>query len=137
MATKSAENDVIMRAKLSSRAKFNVPDLSSATIENVEDEKSGKEAQALAVDKLDQQAKAREHGRTEKFRDAVALAVLIVFWLAFAGIVTLGLIWFWHLITPPGSLRFLDTNQIDRIGTLLLGGITTSFVSGYAKKRIG
>lgn len=135
-ADASASEAQLARDKLSERPSLNVPDFSSPIVENSPDNKSEKEAAAIAAGTLDEAAKRNEHDRTEKFRDAVALAVLILFWIAFAAMVVATIIWFWHLITPPGWCHFLEEKQLDKIGNLLMGGITTSFLSNYAKKRL-
>jgi predicted histidine transporter YuiF (NhaC family) len=99
------------------------------------DTKAVNEAAALAVGDLENDAAKNEHGRTEKFRDHVALAILVVFWLAVIGICIAGLFWFWHLVVPD-QLHFLNSMQVDRIGSILTGGAITTFISGYAKKRL-
>jgi hypothetical protein len=99
------------------------------------DNKSVKEAKALAQGSLEEEAKRNEHSRTERFRDHVAKAILIVFWIVFVALVLAGMLWFWHLIMPE-SKHFLSSYQTDKIGNWLFGGMLSVFMNNYAKKRL-
>lgn len=102
----------------------------------VNDKKTENEAKALATDSLAEVANAKEHDRNERLRDSVALGIRWIFWIFLFCITVMGLIWFYHQVCPL-KWHFLDLQQIDKIGTLLIGGASSSFVSGYAKKRLG
>jgi len=94
------------------------------------------EAHSLAAGSLEEDAAKNDHRRNESFRNAVSWATLIIFWLAVVAIVVAGVCWFWHLMTPDW-LHFLEPRQSEKIGSLLLGGVMSNAVSGYAKKRLG
>lgn len=121
------------REALAKRGKLNVPHLEAQA--GGSDSNSEREAQAIANSELELVSATREHGRIERLRDHVAIAALILFWVGFIIIVVAGAVWAVHLIIPPDKL-FLTQPQLDKLTLFLFGGGLTSFVSGYAKKRL-
>lgn len=100
------------------------------------DLKSESEARGFAGDDLDTVAKQNEHNRTETFRNSVAWGVLVLFWAVVIGAILMGAFWLWHIVTPD-CLHFLSPAAVDKIQTLLIGGTSSGFMSGYAKKKLG
>ncbi|WP_148209801.1 hypothetical protein [Azorhizobium caulinodans] len=99
------------------------------------DDAARKEASALASGDLEAEAAKKEHSRTERFRDHVAIAILIVFWAGFLSLSVLAVLWFINFIIPPEK-AILTSSQSERIISFLTGGGLTSFVANYAKKRL-
>lgn len=91
---------------------------------------SGKSAEELK--KLANNAEAK---RTEKFRDhfeRLSLWTLYIVWFA---LITMGLIWVYHLVTPD-CMHLLLTEQIEKLQTFLTGGVIAGVASGHTKRRL-
>lgn len=99
------------------------------------DDAARKEASALASGDLEAEAAKKEHGRTERFRDHVAVAILIIFWLRFVALIIAAILWCINFIMPPEK-ALLTSSQSERIISFLTGGGLTSFIANYAKKRL-
>jgi hypothetical protein len=124
----------VLREALMRRKPRTIPDVKNESEEA--DQKAFNEAAAIASGDLETEAAKNEHVRTQRFRDHFAGGMITVFWIILVCIIVMGLIWFWHLITP-NVWHFLTPPQTEKIGTLLFGGAISAFVAKYAEKRIG
>lgn len=126
----------LLREALSKRPVLQVPRMTDVLpADGASDDSARREASALASGGLEAEAAKREHGRTERFRDHVAIAILFLFWLGFAILVASAVLWCVNFILPE-SRAFLTQNQADRIISFLTGSGVTTFVTKYAKKRL-
>ena len=116
------------------RRRVRVPDLHEPVFAADANGDATKEADALASGTLEQQSQVKEQGRTERFRDHVSIAILILFWIGFLALLGAALLWAADFLLPAHNL--LDDNQSSKIFSFLTGGGLTGFVAGYAKKRL-
>lgn len=123
-----------MRAALAKRGAIPVPRIDEAPKTSKQDDAAFQEASAIAAGNLEEEALKKEHNRTERFRDHVAVAMLIVFWLGFLAAVGAAGLWTADFLVP--SKELLDDSQANTIISFLTGGGILTFVSGYAKKRL-
>jgi hypothetical protein len=123
-----------LRAALAGRARVRVPDITETKKPADANGAATQEAEALALGTLEDQSKANETARTERFRDHVAVAILIAFWIGFAALLGSGLLWAADFLWPAFGL--LDDAQSNKIISFLTGGGVTGFVTSYAKKRL-
>jgi hypothetical protein len=126
-------NNEQTREALGKREKKKIP-LSKGESANGDD-KATAEAKAISTGDLEKTASENEHGRTERFRNHVAYAILGLFWVVFVCVILSGTVWFYHLIFPE-KWHFLTSAQVEKIGNQLFGGVVSVFISGYAKKRL-
>jgi hypothetical protein len=89
-----------------------------------------------SLDDLKKESLQREHDRTEDFRDIFDGLVKLGMSIAFLGIIALGVIWVWHLITPE-SWQWLSHEQIDHIQGMITGGVLAAVVGDHFKRRLG
>ena len=94
------------------------------------------EAAAFAANQdIEKDGKHRDHVRFQKFRDHVNLASLILFWTVcasvFAGILTFS----WHMLTPE-SWYYLNSDQLEKLKTILGAAVLSSALTGYANKHM-
>lgn len=135
-STNDDERQRLLREALSRRPVLQVPRIpDDLPASDTPDDAARREASALASGDLEAEAAKREHGRTERFRDHVAVAIICSFWLAFAILVIASVLWCVNFIMPEGE-TFLTQNQADRIISFLTGSGVTTFVTKYAKKRL-
>lgn len=104
------------------------------------DSKAQKEADQFGSKRTPEQlasdAAELEHGRTQRFRDAfehMAIGALIV---GCVTILVLAVIWALHLVMPP-RMRWLSSEDLTHIQTLLTAGVLVGVVSSHFKKRLG
>jgi hypothetical protein len=104
------------------------------------DDRSNEEAKQLASGKptneLKRIAEENEAGRTEKFRDHFETLALITLYVVWAIVILFALVWAYHLVAPVGWCRLPDA-QIDKIQSILAGGIIAGIATGHVKRRIG
>jgi hypothetical protein len=60
---------------------------------------------------------------------------LVVFWVALAILLSMLVVWAWHIITPD-RYHFLNESASDRLQTILVSVLGSSFVSGAARRWI-
>lgn len=94
------------------------------------------EAAAFAANQdIEKDGKHRDHVRFQKFRDHVNLASLILFWTVcasvFAGILTFS----WHMLTPE-AWYYLNSDQLEKLKTILGAAVLSSALTGYANKHM-
>lgn len=94
-----------------------------------------REAIAIETGSLEADAKQKEHGRHQKFRDHINIATLVVFWTVMSCLVVSIIIFTFHMISPD-SWHFLSEAQIGTLKTLLGGAILSSAMSGYVNNRM-
>lgn len=123
-----------LRAALAARDRVHVPNLQEPRFAADANGDATKEADALASGTLEQQSQVKEQGRTERFRDHVSIAILILFWIGFIALLGAALLWAANFLLPTWGL--LDETQSSKIFSFLTGGGLTGFVTGYAKKRL-
>ena len=99
------------------------------------DNAAQREAQAFAEGTLEEQSKRREHRRSERFRDHVSLAALVVVWLIFALFAVAMLILAFHYFMPT-RWGWLDKDQLDTLRTVVFSGAITSTATAYFVKRV-
>jgi hypothetical protein len=61
---------------------------------------------------------------------------LVVFWVSLFILLGLLSVWAWHILTPD-SLHFLSAQGIEKLQTVLISVLGSSFVSGAARRWIG
>lgn len=109
-----------------------IPSL-SANLPN-EDGSATKEAESLANETLEQEAKKNEHQRKEKFKQHFSWAALGVFWIVAVSLILILLFWVWHLITPM-YLHFLTEIQVNKLQDILFSVIATKVIQEYFRKN--
>lgn len=97
-------------------------------------EKAQKEAVALADGTLEDLAKAGEHTRNEKIRNAVGTAGVWVVWILFIIVVAAVITVSWHYIMPE-KWTWLTPQQVSDLKGPLIGA-GTGFAGAYFKKRL-
>lgn len=108
-------------------------DDSSAAASNARRYASIEAAKLNAGTDLENDAKLKDHGRTQSFRDNADKAAKIVFWCLILCIVWSMVVYAFHKLTPWG---FLGSEQIDKIETFLTAVLFSSALSGYVNKRL-
>lgn len=97
-----------------------------------------KEARQIALglpeDELRRLAATGEHHRNEKFRNHFERIALCSLWAAWVVIIVLAGTWLWHVVTP---LHWLPPESVDRIQTLVTGGVIAGIAGGHIKRRLG
>jgi hypothetical protein len=107
--------------------------------EAVADGKAVAEAQQLSgdstIDELRRQAEASDHGRNERFKDALEKIANVAMWVAAALILTITVVWVYHLVMPA-SCQWLTPSQFDKIQSILVSVAVSSVVTAYFQKRL-
>ena len=98
------------------------------------DQKAESEGIGFAYGTLDDDARRKEHGRREAWRDHVAAAALILFWLVIALLSASMMIYAIHTLTP---WQWLTDDQLDAIKGFLFSGSLVGFASTYAARNLG
>lgn len=117
-----------------------LPPEEAATLKqaNVDGDTGQQEAKILTRDftkaQIEKEAATREHQRSEWFKDHFERLAIISLYAVFLIFLTVGGIWFWHLLTP---WPFLTPEQVKAIQNIATGGIIASIATGHAKKRLG
>ena len=88
---------------------------------------SGKSSDVIHSEAIVAEARRIERFRNH-FENLIVITTVYLVWLA---MVIVGLIWFYHLIAPPGLPRLPDT-QVNTIQSI----VTASMLSGIASKRL-
>ncbi len=106
----------------------------------IEDPKDRKEYEALAeLEEARIRAKKhrieKDHERDERFRDAANTSLIWAFRGIVAAISVMGLIWFYHLVSPL-YWQWLSERQVVKLQNLLTGGIITSILVKYFESRL-
>lgn len=84
---------------------------------------------------LEGDEKAQEHGRHQRFQNHANWVALGLLWCV-AAFTLIGMtIYIFHLLAPE-AWRWLDTDALDKIRTLLTGVLFSSAISGYVNKRM-
>ena len=84
-----------------------------------------------SLNEIHSEAKAAKVRRIERVLDHSGILIIITVYLVWSAIIILGLIWFYHLIAPPGFPRLPDT-QMNTIQSI----VTASVLSGMASRRL-
>lgn len=94
------------------------------------------EAVAMAGNKdLENDGKKNEHDRHQRFQNHANWVALGLLWCV-AAFTLIGMtIYIFHLLAPE-AWRWLDTDALDKIRTLLTGVLFSSAISGYVNKRM-
>lgn len=94
------------------------------------------EAAAFAANQdIEKDGKHRDHVRFQKFRDYVNLASLILFWTVCASVLVGILTFSWHMLTPE-SWYYLNSDQLEKLKTILGAAVLSSALTGYANKHM-
>ncbi len=106
-------------------------------VDDAPDRLDSEEPNAFAsADDLEKVEKTRAHSRRETFRDQYHIALLLLFWGFFCTLAASGLIWAWHLLTPPIAHFLLDA-QLDKIQSTFFTGIVSAGLSiGFRTKYL-
>ena len=86
-------------------------------------------------DVIRSEAKAAEARRAERFRNHFENLIVITLYMVWLAIIIVGLIWFYHLIAPPGLPR-LPYTQVNTIQSILTASMLTGIASKRLKKRL-
>jgi len=78
---------------------------------------------------------ARDLQRGDSVRAHIHRGGLCVFWVSVFLLLSLLLVWTWHLVTPD-SWHFLNAEGRDRLQTILVSILGSTFVSGAARRWI-
>lgn len=97
-------------------------------------EKAQKEAVAFVDGTLEDLAKAGEHTRNEKIRNAVGNAGVAVVWILFVIVVAAVITVSWHYIMPE-KWAWLTPQQVSDLKGPLVGA-GTGFAGAYFRKRL-
>lgn len=90
----------------------------------------------LTASELKRESEKNEHDRSENFKNHFERIAVIALY-GIAGIFTVfGLIWFWHLTTPP-VWHWLAADEVSRLQNFVTGGIIATVAGGHIKKRLG
>lgn len=79
---------------------------------------------------------SRERLRGDVRQSHLHLGGLIVFWSALIVLLSMIVVWAWHILTPD-SWQFLNHEAKDKLQTILISILGSSFVSGAARRWIG
>ena len=77
----------------------------------------------------------KDHERDERFRDAANTSLIWAFRGVVAAISVMGIIWFFHLVSPVW-MQWLTEVQIGKLQHLLTGGVVTSILVKYFENRL-
>lgn len=100
------------------------------------DSLAASEAAAMAGNKnLESDGKTKEHGRHQLFQDHANLVALGLLWTV-AIFTLIGMaIYVFHLVAPE-SAKWITSDGLDKIRTLLTGVLFSSAMTGYVNKRM-
>lgn len=90
----------------------------------------------LTPEDLAQIAANDEHHRDRRFRDAVERIAICSLYLGYVTLSVLALVWAAHLVMPT-CYRWLSSEDLTHIQTLLTAGVLVGAVGGHFKKRMG
>ncbi|MDA1311958.1 MAG: hypothetical protein O2968_01360 [Acidobacteria bacterium] len=93
-------------------------------------EQSNLEAIAIAGNKL------KQYRRDNTVKTHLHCATILGFWAFVLGVLGIGLVWFWHLVTPE-CWHYLSQSQEGEIKTILVTAITSAAMTRAAKKLFG
>lgn len=102
--------------------------------ENGSDGKAVKEAQALADNDYEEQAKRNEYRRSEVFKDTIEKIAIYFIWLG-AAIVLLALLSIAFHLLAPISCHYLSKDQLATIQSILASGLVSGVATKYLDKR--
>lgn len=117
-----------------------------AVREQVRAAASGSDSQARAeakqigsgrsVEELAQDAAEQEHGRTQRFREAVERVAILGIYAGALGILILAGTWLINIVLPLDE-RWLEPEDLAHIQTILTAGVLVGAVGGHFKRRMG
>lgn len=81
-------------------------------------------------------ARNREADREQRFKDAFEHIAIQVLYIGATVIGVLAVIWALHLVLPEDK-RWLTSEQLTHLQTLLTAGVLVGVVNGHFKKRMG
>jgi len=90
----------------------------------------------LSRKQLEERAEIAEHGRSERFRNHFENLAIVTLWIAALSVIGLAIVWFWHLIMPS-SYRWLNTEDISHIQSIVTAGLLVGVIGKHFKKRLG
>lgn len=110
----------------------------------LEDRASDKSAQLEAkqissgksFSELQEEALAKEHERSENFRNHFEQISIGALYLAAVIFGAIACVWAWHICAPE-KFRFLSDSAISNLQSILTGGILVGAVADHLKKRLG
>lgn len=104
-----------------------------------DDSQSDHEVKQLSSGKSQEEieaaARENEAARSEKFRDNFELMAILTLWIVWLVIVSLGLVWVYHLIAPPDWSQLPDA-QVRNIQSIITGGVLAGIAGSHLKKRL-
>ncbi len=113
--------------------KREVPDVAAA--DDTPDSRALAESQAFAnLQDLEKIEKQKAHTRRESFRDHYHRALVLLFWGFFSVLGLAGLIWAYHLLSPPGW-HFLVDAQLDKIQSTFFTGVLSAGLAMMTKGK--
>lgn len=103
------------------------------------EDQSSKEAlqlsRGLPASDLEKEAAAREHARSQKFRDNFEIIAIIGLWAVFLALLSAAGIWLWHLLTPE-RCHWLSVAQLATVQNIVTGGIIAAAIGDHFKRRL-
>ncbi|UXN34376.1 hypothetical protein N8E86_10015 [Avibacterium paragallinarum] len=89
----------------------------------------------IKEDDLDRKAKEGKHKRHQSFQESLNCIVIIALWAIFIAVLACGLVYLWHMLTPPHR-HFLESSQLEQIRTFVVTAILSSSLTNYANRHI-
>jgi hypothetical protein len=101
------------------------------------DERANKEALAFqSGENLESEAKANQHERSERLKNNISQALIVLFWLAILAFLAITVSWLYHLLIPP-SYHYLSEAQLDKIQTVITAIVFSSAVRAIGREYYG
>ena len=84
---------------------------------------------------LEQDGKAKEHGRYQTFRNHVNTISIIMLWVMAVVAAIAMIAWAWHMVAPE-EWTWLSPSQMRDLKTFLSAAVFSSAVTGYIKNKL-
>lgn len=88
-------------------------------------------AQTVSAAELEEAAKRRNHHRSQTLLDVIHVSLCCMVWIAALCIISMGVVWVLHIVTPWG---WLCPSQLDTIKNTLFSGAIGGLIADRLRK---
>lgn len=88
-----------------------------------------------SADDLEKEAREREHGRSERFKDHFEWIAIGGLYAMALGVAAFAIAWAYHILTPP-CWHWLGGEQLAKIQNIVTGGILAGLIADQFRRRL-
>lgn len=93
-------------------------------------------ATGKSIPELERAARARDHERSENFKDHFEAITVGGLYLMACGVFSFAVAWGWHVLSPE-NLHWLNGDQLIKIQNIFTGGVLAGMIADQFRRRLG